>query len=65
MAEPVVTIPAATDGRLMLLLDDLLLEGRVTDRPEKLEAWREELHEALTDPDPMTEGLDGGFGLTQ
>jgi hypothetical protein len=60
-----VTIRVETAGRLMLLLDDLLLEGRVTDRPEKLEAWREELHEALPDPDPMTEELDGGFGLTQ
>jgi hypothetical protein len=52
METPAVTITAATAGRLMLLLDDILLGYGCTDTPEKLYEWREELHEALPEPEP-------------
>ncbi len=59
MAKPTVTIDAATAGRLMLLLDDILLDRRITDSPEQLQIWRDELHEALPDPIPSTAPRQG------
>jgi hypothetical protein len=47
MATATVTLNAATAERLIVLLDDLLLDQPVTHPSEQLQAWRDELHETL------------------
>lgn len=45
-----IVISQSTAASLMLLLEDLLLDSRWYDGPDKLQAWHDELHDALPEP---------------
>ncbi|MCF7982929.1 MAG: hypothetical protein K9L70_00860 [Thiohalocapsa sp.] len=53
MNQDTITISVKTAGRLMLLLEDLLIDGRTFDSDEQLRLWRDELHAALPETPEM------------
>jgi hypothetical protein len=45
-----ININRSTAAYLMLLLEDLLLDHKWYDTPDKLQRWHDELHDALPEP---------------
>lgn len=59
MTPNTVTISTKTAGRLMLLLEDLLIDGRTFDTEEQMRLWHDELHAALPELPQEKEAASG------